>query len=100
MHVEGEDGLAAKLFSQIFPKKWRFSPNFSKDFLVAFVCFQGVTRRKKHLIEFGVFSKFLRLPIRRAGLRQNGIPHRKRSQNEAKRNEIVSPAKSRVLLSL
>jgi hypothetical protein len=50
---------AAKLFTQIFPEKWRFSPSFSKHFLVSIELFQWVTRRPKLFVEVGVFSQFL-----------------------------------------
>jgi hypothetical protein len=82
-----------------------FLPNYSKDFLVAFVTFQGVTRRKKLFMRVGVSSKIF-APRRLAARNhpKNGSLIFARSENEAETKrirfarEILRTAKSLISL--
>jgi hypothetical protein len=87
----------AKLFCQVFPKNRHFSPSFSKEFLGGFECFQGVKRPGWPNFESPNFFALEAAPPR---LSRNGIFISREAKVKPKRNEIASPAKSRVLLSL
>jgi hypothetical protein len=71
---------------------------FANISLVVLIVFNGLVGKKLYFDDRG-FSKFLRPSSRRSPLSQNGILLSRETKTKRKRNEVVSPAKSWVLLS-